>query len=167
MQVMVYSGQLDVIVAYPLTEKYLAAMEWKGANEYREAPRKIWRVDGDVAGYAREVSNPIQTVKNIGCGWLISGHRPTNKGTYCKEKIIKKKLKYPRVISAFFKIHITPFRFSLGWQLPSGYGPQLWPHPPLRSAKVGIRHDTEVHQGKVVWRVEIFKDSPSKDFTYL
>ena len=48
-------GQLDVIVAYPLTEKYIDALEWKGAEEYKTATRKVWRVDGDVAGYAREV----------------------------------------------------------------------------------------------------------------
>ena len=65
-QVMIYSGQLDVIVAYPLTEKYIDALEWKGAEEYKTATRKVWRVDGDVAGYAREVRvNPNQS--NVNC----------------------------------------------------------------------------------------------------
>ena len=63
---MIYSGQLDVIVAYPLTEKYIDALEWKGAEEYKTATRKVWRVDGDVAGYAREVRvNPNQS--NVNC----------------------------------------------------------------------------------------------------
>ena len=40
-RVMIYSGQLDVIVAYPLTERWLKSLEWHGAEQYRAAERLI------------------------------------------------------------------------------------------------------------------------------
>ena len=64
---MIYSGQLDVIVAYPLTENFINALQWNGTNEYNDAERLIWKVDGDVAGYAREVGEFRQVmVRNAG-----------------------------------------------------------------------------------------------------
>ena len=55
-----YSGQLDILVAASLTEHYLMAVNWKGAQEYRKAERKIWKIfksDREVAGYVRQVGN--------------------------------------------------------------------------------------------------------------
>ncbi|XP_077978148.1 putative serine carboxypeptidase CPVL [Glandiceps talaboti] len=57
-KVMFYSGQLDIIVANPLTERFLWNLQWKGTDEYRKAQRQIWKVnqnDTDVAGYVRAV----------------------------------------------------------------------------------------------------------------
>lgn len=57
-QVMIYSGQLDVIVAAPLTERFLPTVNWTGAAEYKKAPRFHWKVqpeDTEVAGYVRGV----------------------------------------------------------------------------------------------------------------
>ena len=33
-RVLIYNGQLDIIVAYPLTENYLKIMEWAGREQY-------------------------------------------------------------------------------------------------------------------------------------
>ncbi|RWS18402.1 putative serine carboxypeptidase CPVL-like protein, partial [Leptotrombidium deliense] len=44
-RVLVYSGQLDVIVAAPLTENFLRSVQWKHRDEYLNADRKIWKVD--------------------------------------------------------------------------------------------------------------------------
>jgi vitellogenic carboxypeptidase-like protein len=64
---MVYSGQLDVIVAFPQTESFLNALDWSGKYIYALAPRKIWKVDSEVAGYVREAKNLIQVmVRNAG-----------------------------------------------------------------------------------------------------
>jgi len=66
-KVMIYSGQVDIIIAYPQTEEFLANMEWKGAEAYRAAERHIWKVGSDVAGYSREVHNFKQImVRNSG-----------------------------------------------------------------------------------------------------
>lgn len=62
-QVLIYSGQLDVIVAAPLTERFLPTVNWTGAAEYKTAPRFHWKVqpsDTEVAGYVRQVGEFYQ-----------------------------------------------------------------------------------------------------------
>lgn len=55
--ILVYNGQLDVIVAYPLTRNYLENLHFSAADEYKIASRHIWRVDGEVAGYVKQAGN--------------------------------------------------------------------------------------------------------------
>ena len=58
-----YNGQLDVIVAAPLTQRFLPTVNWTGAAEYRTAPRFHWRLqpgDREVAGYVRQVGEFYQ-----------------------------------------------------------------------------------------------------------
>lgn len=65
--VLVYNGQLDIIVAYPLTENYLKSLNFDGADQYKTAKRYIWRVDNDVAGYAKHAGNLTEVlVRNAG-----------------------------------------------------------------------------------------------------
>lgn len=56
-KVMIYNGQLDVIIAFVQTENFINNLEWSGKYKYAMAPRKIWKVNGDVAGYVREYKN--------------------------------------------------------------------------------------------------------------
>ncbi|GAB0086714.1 Carboxypeptidase [Sergentomyia squamirostris] len=66
-RVCIYNGQLDVIVAYPLTVNYLAQLKFKDRDIYLKAPRYIWRVDKDIAGYAKEAGNLVEVmVRNAG-----------------------------------------------------------------------------------------------------
>lgn len=65
-QVLIYSGQLDVIVAAPLTERFLPTVNWTGAAEYKTTPRFHWKVqpsDSEVAGYLRQVGEFYQVGK--------------------------------------------------------------------------------------------------------
>ncbi|XP_017281911.1 probable serine carboxypeptidase CPVL [Kryptolebias marmoratus] len=64
-RVMLYSGQLDVIVAAPLTERFLPTVNWTGAADYKMAPRFHWKVqpsDTEVAGYVRQVGEFYQVI---------------------------------------------------------------------------------------------------------
>lgn len=66
-RVLIYNGQLDIIVAYPLTENYIQKMEWSGANKYAKASRKFWRVGKELAGYTKTVDNLTEVlVRNAG-----------------------------------------------------------------------------------------------------
>lgn len=72
-QVLIYSGQLDVLVAAPLTERFLPTVNWSGAAEYKTTPRYHWKVqpsDTEVAGYVRQVGEFYQ----VGCEQLRKGH---------------------------------------------------------------------------------------------
>jgi len=62
-----YSGQLDIIIPYPLTRNYLKLLKFPGSDLYKNAPRKIWRVDGELAGYVKQAGNLIDIlVRNAG-----------------------------------------------------------------------------------------------------
>ena len=70
--VMIYNGQLDIIIAVPLTMNWVNELIWSGANELREAPRKVWKVaesDPEVAGYVKTANNNrffLATIRNAG-----------------------------------------------------------------------------------------------------
>ncbi|KAK6626522.1 hypothetical protein RUM44_008995 [Polyplax serrata] len=59
-KVLIYNGQLDIIVAYPLTESYLKELKWSAAGEYKTAKRYVWKVDNTVAGYVKTAGNLIE-----------------------------------------------------------------------------------------------------------
>merc|ERR1712203_738742 len=66
-KVMIYNGQLDVIIAFPQTENFLNALDWTGKYVYAMTPRTIWKVQGEVAGYVRKAKNLTQVmVRNAG-----------------------------------------------------------------------------------------------------
>lgn len=66
-RVMIYNGQMDIIIGWPLTESFVTSMKWKGAKEYLEARRTQWHVAGELAGYAKQVGNlTVALVRNAG-----------------------------------------------------------------------------------------------------
>ncbi|XP_014486300.1 PREDICTED: venom serine carboxypeptidase [Dinoponera quadriceps] len=66
-RVLIYNGQLDIIVAYPLTENFLYKLQWPGADKYAKTPRKVWMVGGKLAGYTKSVDNLTEVlVRNAG-----------------------------------------------------------------------------------------------------
>lgn len=66
-KVLIYNGQLDIIVAYPLTENYLKHLTFDGQFEYKTAKRYVWMVEGHVAGYVKHAGNLTEVmVRNAG-----------------------------------------------------------------------------------------------------
>lgn len=105
-QVLIYSGQLDVIVAAPLTERFLPTVNWTGAAEYKTAPRFHWKVqpsDTEVAGYVKQVKEFYQVSrKHLKlCQEVTLEH-------FCQTKILFSSLFHP------------------------GYHPGRWTHSALR-----------------------------------
>lgn len=50
---LIYNGQLDLIVGAPLTETMLPTVDWSGAQAFAAAKKVIWKVqpsDDQVAG---------------------------------------------------------------------------------------------------------------------
>lgn len=75
-EVTFYSGQVDIIVGYPLTRSFLASLQWSGAEKFAVAPKHIWKVDGDVAGYA-QASSGLTLVMVRSAGHLVPHDQPT------------------------------------------------------------------------------------------
>lgn len=66
-KVCIYNGQLDIIVAYPLTINYLKKLPFEHSKEYKTATRYIWRVGNDIAGFVHEAGNLVEVlVRNAG-----------------------------------------------------------------------------------------------------
>ncbi|XP_046585303.1 probable serine carboxypeptidase CPVL isoform X5 [Haliotis rubra] len=77
-EVLIYNGQLDIIIAVPLTEAWLQTVPWKGLEEYKKAPKLIWKVnpnDTEVAGYVRQVGNFYQVIVR-GAGHILPYDQP-------------------------------------------------------------------------------------------
>lgn len=56
-RVLIFNGQLDVVVAYPLTANYLQNLKFSAAEEYKTTERSIWYVDDKIGGYVKEAGN--------------------------------------------------------------------------------------------------------------
>ena len=76
-RMLLYSGQLDIVIAYPTTELWLASLEWHGAQRYRDAQRSIWREQGEIAGYVREADN-LREVLVRNAGHMVPIDQPEN-----------------------------------------------------------------------------------------
>ncbi|XP_065204846.1 venom serine carboxypeptidase-like [Planococcus citri] len=66
-KVLFYSGQFDVICAYPLTVNFLNSVHFEGSVEYKKARRRPWFVNGKLAGYVKSSGNFSEIlVRNAG-----------------------------------------------------------------------------------------------------
>ena len=64
---MIYNGQLDVIIAWPLTESFLTSIKWPANKNYTATSRTQWHVGEDLAGYVKQVGDFTQVlVRNAG-----------------------------------------------------------------------------------------------------
>jgi len=76
-KVLIYNGQLDIILGPPLTEKFLRTIEWSGAEVYRQAKRKIWKLNDNVVGYERDAKNFRQVIV-LAAGHLVPLDQPAS-----------------------------------------------------------------------------------------
>lgn len=74
-QIMYYSGNLDFIVAYPLSENSYKYMKWSKINEYRDAERMAFMVNGTLAGYIKKASNFAEVVI-LNAGHMVPTDQP-------------------------------------------------------------------------------------------
>lgn len=77
-KVLIYSGQLDIIIGAALTEAFLPALKWSGQAAYEAASKSVWRIhpaDKEVAGYVRAVGNFTQAIVRA-AGHIVPGDQP-------------------------------------------------------------------------------------------
>ena len=77
---LLYSGQLDIIIASALTERALPYIQFPSAGAFAAAPRKVWRIhddDVEVAGFAQ--TSPDSNLASVvvrGAGHIVPGDQP-------------------------------------------------------------------------------------------
>lgn len=77
-KVLIYSGQLDIIIAPALTERFMNTLQWNHQADFTAASRAVWRVnstDTEVAGFARSAYN-LQHVVVRGAGHIVPSDQP-------------------------------------------------------------------------------------------
>lgn len=66
-RILVWTGQLDLVVPYTATEKFLRNLNFSAVEKYKTAKRIIWHVDNEIAGYAKQAGNLTEVlVRNAG-----------------------------------------------------------------------------------------------------
>jgi len=73
--VVLYNGQVDIIIAWPLTRAFVDTLQWPGAQEYQDAHRRIWKVHGAIAGYTQSAQNFTVVVVRA-AGHLVPHDQP-------------------------------------------------------------------------------------------
>uniref|UniRef100_A0A0A9W3V6 Carboxypeptidase n=1 Tax=Lygus hesperus TaxID=30085 RepID=A0A0A9W3V6_LYGHE len=74
-KVLLYSGQLDIICAYPLMMNYVRKLKWKGADSYKKAERKQWHVGNELAGYSKTAGNFTELLV-LAAGHMVPRNQP-------------------------------------------------------------------------------------------
>lgn len=66
-KVLFYSGQFDIVCAYPLSVNFFNSAHFEGNVEYKKARRRPWFVAGKLAGYVKSSGNFTEVlVRNAG-----------------------------------------------------------------------------------------------------
>ncbi|RZF34689.1 hypothetical protein LSTR_LSTR002771 [Laodelphax striatellus] len=66
-RVLFYSGQMDIIVAYPLSVNLFENLSHSRSDEYKNATRRPWMVEEELAGYIKQAGNFTEVlVRNAG-----------------------------------------------------------------------------------------------------
>ncbi|XP_035688950.1 probable serine carboxypeptidase CPVL [Branchiostoma floridae] len=77
-KVLIYNGQLDIIVGAPLTENFLWSLPWSRLEQYQTADRTVWKInpsDTEVAGFVKQVDNFYQVIVK-GAGHILPFDQP-------------------------------------------------------------------------------------------
>lgn len=75
MRIMYYSGNLDLIVAYPLSENAYKHMKWSKLEGYRHTLRQAFIVNDTLAGYIKKHENFIDAVI-LNAGHMVPTDQP-------------------------------------------------------------------------------------------
>lgn len=75
-RVLYYSGNKDIIVAYPLSVNFYQNLHWKGAKEYRNANREFLRVNGKLAGYIKKANRHFAEAVILNAGHMVPTDQP-------------------------------------------------------------------------------------------
>lgn len=69
-KVLLYQGMFDLRDGVVSTEAWIKEMEWEGLESFLDAERKVWKVNGEVAGYVQRSGSLTQVIVS-GAGHLV------------------------------------------------------------------------------------------------
>ncbi|GMN38753.1 hypothetical protein TIFTF001_007987 [Ficus carica] len=69
-KVLLYQGFFDLRDGVVSTEAWVKTLEWEGLERFLAAERKVWRVNGELAGYVQKWGS-LSNVVVLGAGHLV------------------------------------------------------------------------------------------------
>ncbi|KAK9115346.1 hypothetical protein Syun_022143 [Stephania yunnanensis] len=90
-KVLLYQGQFDLRDGVVSTEAWIKTMRWEGLEEYLKSERKIWRVNGEVAGYVQRYGRFSEVVVS-GAGHLVPTDQPVNAQAMIEDWVLERGL---------------------------------------------------------------------------
>jgi vitellogenic carboxypeptidase-like protein len=74
-KILIYNGQLDLIVPPPSVNNFLRVLSWEGAEAFQRSKKMIWRVNGEVAGYSKTFG-PLTHLLIRNAGHIVPHDQP-------------------------------------------------------------------------------------------
>lgn len=57
LKVLIYNGQNDFVVNTSGVLQYLNSLNWNGVNNWKNADKQIWKIDGEIVGWVKNYGN--------------------------------------------------------------------------------------------------------------
>lgn len=88
-KVLLYQGQCDLRDGVVSTLAWMKKMEWEGIDEFLDAERKVWKVDGKLAGYVQKWKSLSHAVV-LNAGHLVPTDQHVNTQAMVEDWILEK-----------------------------------------------------------------------------
>ncbi|KAF8021301.1 LOW QUALITY PROTEIN: hypothetical protein BT93_G1665 [Corymbia citriodora subsp. variegata] len=90
-RVLLYQGHSDLRDGVVSTEAWVKTMKWEGIGEFLSAERKVWRVNGTLAGYVQKWGS-LSHVVVLGAGHLVPTDQPLSSQAMIEDSVLEKGL---------------------------------------------------------------------------
>ncbi|KAH7516352.1 hypothetical protein FEM48_Zijuj10G0125900 [Ziziphus jujuba var. spinosa] len=86
-KVLLYQGHLDLRIGVVSAEAWIKTLNWEGSEKFQTAERKIWKVNGELAGYVQKWRR-FSHVVVLGAGHLVPADQPLNSQAMIEEWVL-------------------------------------------------------------------------------
>lgn len=90
-KVLLYQGQLDLRDSVVSTLASVKTMKWEGLSEFLMAERRVWEVNGELAGYVQKWGN-LSHVVVLGAGHLVPIDQALSSQAMIEDWVLKRGL---------------------------------------------------------------------------
>jgi vitellogenic carboxypeptidase-like protein len=88
-KVLLYQGHLDLRVGVVSTEAWIKTMKWEGIGKFLMAERKIWKVNGELAGYVQKWGS-LSHALVLGAGHLVPTDQAINSQAMVEDWVLER-----------------------------------------------------------------------------
>ncbi|MED6137662.1 hypothetical protein PIB30_067039 [Stylosanthes scabra] len=88
-RVLLYQGQYDLIGGAVQTEAWVKTMKWEGLEDFLNAERNIWKVNGELAGYVQQWKS-LTNVVVLGGGHVVPLDQPVNAQAMIQDWVLQR-----------------------------------------------------------------------------